>query len=226
MNRLNRAQCNKTFLAAIFEFSEYAIVFFPGIPSQPSIKFLSSKPPQFSTVLSIPNLKLFSLYLQWLPSHWQFSDFYHFSLNKSFKTCLRPILQPGVNFTYQFAQCAKAPAESKFHKKCSSVWPKFLLKFYCMFEATAFALSAIFLWFYANCFCCWKNLKLYMQKLLCLDTKNVGEIDPRNWQLIYQNFIYIGYMLLNNSSNSNRVTLAPWVFEKSMFVVVMPKEPR
>jgi len=223
-NRLNRAQCNKTFFGCNFWIFGIGYSFFPGMPSQPSIKFLSSKPPKVSTVLSIPNLKLFSLYLQWLPSHWQFSDFYHFSLNKSFKTCLRPILQPGVNFTYQFARCAKAPAESKFHKKCSSVWPKFLLKFYCIFEATAFALSAIFLWFYAKCFLRLKESKIIHAKAALLGHQKCWWI----WLLKLAADLpkFYLYMLLKKSKDSKSITLAPWVFEKSMFVVVMPKEPR
>jgi len=39
----------------------------------------------------------------------------------------------GVNFTNQFAQCAKALPQSKIGKSCRSVSPTFLLKFYCMF---------------------------------------------------------------------------------------------
>ncbi len=50
----------------------------------------------------------------------------------------------GVNFTNQFAQSAKAPAKSKWRKRCYSISSTFAIKIFCRFYAAAFAQTTIF----------------------------------------------------------------------------------
>ncbi len=83
-------------------------------------------------------------------------------------------MAPGVNFINLSVQCAMVPAESKLHKRCSSVPPTILLQFCCTLKATAYAPSAIF-W---HNFCqMMLTLKLSAQELLSFGTEIFDEID-------------------------------------------------
>jgi hypothetical protein len=87
-------------------------------------------------------------------------------------------------------KCAKASAKSKWRKIFCFVSPTFLLKIFCRFYGTAFALSTMFWCIIAKCRCCQKHQKLYAQELICIGTKNVGDFDPRQVQALSLSVVF------------------------------------
>ncbi len=133
----------------------------------------------FSKIKAIPNLRCFFLLLQWLLNYQHICDF---SLNKSCKTYQGPMMPPVVNFTDQLAHCTSVPALSKLYKRCRSASPTFLPKFNGLFQATTFAMHAIFWCIFAKCCCHQKYYILYEQELLCFGTKMLVKFTPGWWQ--------------------------------------------
>ncbi len=136
-------------MAAIFECSEYVIVFVTYMPFQPSIKFVkqtlkgfyNAKNSKSVIIFPIPSVVAKSLAIL------------YFSLNKSFKTCLRPILQPGVNFTYQFAKSAKHLQKVNFTKNALLFHQNFCWNFIAYLRLQHLHWVPYFCDFMPNVFC-------------------------------------------------------------------------